>query len=98
MISVQPGPNLGEYKAETCPTNRLSALTISDWRMGFSSDVVIDWSSVAGKTYRIQATTNLLLGFPLVVSNGIAATPGTNTCVLTIGPETRRFYRVVVEP
>ena len=40
---------------------------------------------------------NLLVGFPIVVSNGIAATPGTNTCVLSAGAEQVRFHRVVVE-
>ena len=39
----------------------------------------------------------MVLGFPIVVSNGIAATPGTNTCVLPAGAEAQRFYRVVVE-
>jgi hypothetical protein len=89
--------NYGEWKSGTNPTNRLSVLRISDWRMGLSSNLVMGWSSVTGKHYTLQGTTNLLLGFPEVVSNHIPATPPTNTHTLPLGPEPQQFYRVMVE-
>jgi hypothetical protein len=52
---------------------------------------------VAGKRYRIEGTTNLMLGFPDRVSNNIAGTPATNRCTLPPDPVLSRFYRVVVE-
>jgi hypothetical protein len=89
--------NLGEYGAGTCPADRLSLLKISGWQPGAGSSWVLDWLSVSGRTYTIRGTTNLLLGFPEVVSNYIAATPDTNSCVLPIGQVPRKFYRVLVE-
>ena len=89
--------NYGEWKAGTCPTNALSLLTILDWRMGLSSDVVLVWSSVSGKYYTIQGTTNLMSGFVEAASNHIPATPGTNSCTLPVGQEVKKYYRVVVE-
>jgi hypothetical protein len=89
--------NLGEYGAGTCPTNRRSLLKISGLQPGAGSDWVLGWLSVSGKTYTIRGTTNLLLGFPEAVSNGIPGTGSTNTCVLPMGQGPRKFYRVVVE-
>jgi len=70
---------------------------ITGWRRGPGSEMVIEWASALGERYAIQGTTNLLSGFPEVVSTHIAATPGTNSYTLPIGREMRKFYRVVVE-
>ena len=70
---------------------------ITGWRRGPGSEMVIEWASALGQRYAIQGTTNLLSGFPEVVSTHIAATPGTNSYTLPIGREMRKFYRVVVE-
>jgi len=59
---------------------------------------VIQWSSVAGRTYSIHRTTDLVQGFtPL--SGSLAATPPSNaftdTTATTFGPF---FYRIQVDP
>ena len=58
---------------------------------------MIQWSSVLGKTYAIQETTDLISGFAETVSNGISGIGGTNSCVLPVGQEPRKFYRVLLE-
>jgi hypothetical protein len=90
--------NYGEWRAGTIPTNAASRLQVTGFRCQGATDVVIQWSSVVGKQYRIQGTTNMLLGFPEAVSNHIPATAGTNSCTLPVGQETRKYYRVMLEP
>jgi hypothetical protein len=91
--------NYGEWKAHTNPTNRLSVLKISAWQPGVGSNFALDWLSISGKTYRVEASTNLLLGFPDVVSSNMAAAgSGTNSVMLAMGQAPRKFYRVVLEP
>jgi hypothetical protein len=57
--------------------------------------LMLTWSTVAGQVYQIQYTTNLAqgnwndLGYPLVATNGVV------TVSDAIGPDARRFYRVV---
>jgi len=53
------------------------------------------WSSVTNHTYRVYASSNLLYGFPTLLTN-VGGTPPTNSFLdtnLTLGI---RFYRVTV--
>ena len=87
-----------EAIAGTDPTNPLSVLRVASLQMASSSNAALAWLSVTGKTYTIQGTTNLLLGFPEVAGSNIAATSfGTNSSSLPVGQEPRKFYRVRVE-
>jgi hypothetical protein len=56
------------------------------------------WSTVAGRTYQVQYSTNLTQTAWSNLSSAIPATNGTLTASDTIGPDTRRFYRVALLP
>jgi len=59
---------------------------------------VISWSSVTGKNYWLERSTNLLMGFNAIVSTNIAATAPSNTLTdPAIIPGNASFYRVGVE-
>ncbi|MGB7768720.1 MAG: S8 family serine peptidase [Verrucomicrobiia bacterium] len=90
--------NLAEWIAGTNPTNAASCLRASVVSATNSSGVVVSWSSVAGKTYWLERSTNLATGFNFVVATNITATAPTNTLTDTaILPGNTRFYRVGVE-
>jgi hypothetical protein len=90
--------NIDEYRAGTDPLNpadvfRATACQPAPSGTGF----VVRWSSVAGKTYRVDYTTNLLTGFTTWLTN-ITAMPPENT-VTDDAPAaaSSRFYRIRVE-
>ncbi|HUA68706.1 MAG TPA: S8 family serine peptidase [Candidatus Saccharimonadales bacterium] len=88
--------NLAEWIAGTNPTNAASCLRVSVMSTN-SNGVNVSWPSVAGKTYWLERSTNLLTGFNTISTN-IAATAPTNTQTDTaILPDNTRFYRVGVE-
>ena len=90
--------NLAEWIAGTNPTNAASSLWLTLVSATNSSDTVVSWSSVAGKNYWLERSTNLLTGFNAIVSTNIAATAPTNTLNdPVILPGSARFYRVGVE-
>jgi subtilisin family serine protease len=90
--------NLAEWIAGTSPTNAASSLRVTLVSATNANDVVVSWSSVAGKTYWLQRSTNLTTGFDSVVSTNITATAPTNTQTdTTVLPVSARFYRVGVE-
>jgi hypothetical protein len=65
---------------------------------GGGGTLMLSWSSVADQVYRIETTTNLLLGFNEILTSSIAATPTTNVFVLPPDPAApSRFYRLAVE-
>ncbi len=89
--------NLAEWIAGTNPTNAASCLRASVVSATNSNDVVVNWSSVAGKNYWLERSTNLLTGFSAISTNIIATAP-TNTATDTaILPGNARFYRVGVQ-
>jgi subtilisin family serine protease len=89
--------NLAEWIAGTDPTNAASNLRLSV-ESADANGVVLNWPSVAGKTYWLERATNLQAGFDSTVATNIAATAPTNTqSDTTILPGTARFYRVGVE-
>ena len=90
--------NWQEYLAGTVPTNASSKFSVTDFREQGATNFVIQWSSVAGKKYALQTSTNLLAGFDRWVTNRVQATPPLNTQTV-IGDQVRhRYYRVIVEP
>ena len=90
--------NLNEYLAGTNPTNASSKFQVTHFDGQGGTNFVIQWSSVAGKRYTLQASTNLLAGFDGLVNNYVPATPPLNTQTFMVDQAQRRFYRVLVEP
>lgn len=90
--------NLAEWIAGTNPTNAASVLRLTLVSAINASNIVVNWSSVAGKNYWLERSTNLATGFNTVVATNLAATAPTNTLSDTaILPGNTRFYRVGVE-
>ncbi|MGH7992234.1 MAG: hypothetical protein ACREDQ_01865, partial [Limisphaerales bacterium] len=90
--------NLAEWIAGTNPTNAASVLRLTLVSATNANNIVVSWSSVAGKNYWLERSTNLATGFNAVVATNIAATGPTNTLSDTaILPGNTRFYRVGVE-
>ena len=90
--------NLQEYLAGTNPTNASSKFQVADFRKQGVTNFVIQWTSIAGKYYTIQTTTNPLAGFVGWVTNHVPATPPLNTQTVIMEQTQRRYFRVMVEP
>ena len=90
--------NFAEWIAGTDPTNPASNLRVNGQRGAQPDTFVLQWPSVAGKTYRVEIATNLLKGFNAVLRTNIAATPPFNTETDSFAPpDSARFYRISVE-
>ncbi|MCG3147103.1 MAG: hypothetical protein PCFJNLEI_00540 [Verrucomicrobiae bacterium] len=89
--------NLAEYLAGTDPNDSVSALTVTSAHSNLPDQFILRWSSVADKTYTIQAATNLLTGFDLILSTGILATPPSNVYTDSVNGVGMKFYRIQVE-
>jgi hypothetical protein len=89
--------NLAEYIAGTCPTNAGSVLSVQGAGVQAGTNFVLQWSSVAGKWYAIQASTNLMAGFDGWAKTNIPATPSLNTHTVIVDQLRNRYYRVTVE-
>jgi subtilisin family serine protease len=91
--------NLAEWLAGTNPTNAASSLRLTLLSVSNINNVMLGWPGVAGKTYQLERSTNLLAGFDTVISAHIPATAPTNVFTDTVNlPVNARFYRVGVEP
>lgn len=90
--------NLQEFKAGTDPQNATSRLRITSITRA-TGDVQIGFSSVIGKTYRLEYRGDLLTGSWSTLSDQIF---GTGAIIQITDPGavgfTKRFYRAVVEP
>ena len=79
------------------PTNSLSYLGIRGFAL-IPEGNQVRWSSEPGKTYLLERSGDLAIGFDPVVQGGILATPPfnslTDTNVLGRGPF---FYRIRLE-
>jgi hypothetical protein len=89
--------NLFEYLAGTLPTNPASYLGMETLSRS-ASGPVIRWTSVDGKSYCIERSTNLVVGAFSGIRSNILATPSMNTVTDTtaagFGPWS---YRVLLE-
>ncbi len=86
--------NAVEYVAGTDPADNASRFVVLLPPPMAGGMPVIQWSSVAGKTYTIHKSTNLQAGFT-VLEDGIAATPPVNTYDDPT-PEGAAFYIISV--
>ncbi len=90
--------NLAEWMAGTNPTNTASNLRLSLVSEGGVGGALLSWPSVAGKSYRLDRSTNLSTGFNSIVFTNVMATPPVNTATdETVPPGHIQFYRVGVE-
>jgi hypothetical protein len=104
--------NRQEYLAGTDPADPMSALifTSAAQILGTGAGTPlygemnngaysyeIAWQSVAGRSYTLQATTNLVNGFDQTIATGIKATPPINRFSDPIGSAAHKIYRVVLE-
>jgi len=92
-------PNLKEFLAGTIPTNGASYLGIMQFTANVNAEggYVVRWQSVTNKLYMLQAATNLVDGFTLILGTNIQATPPENVHTDNVGSAGMRFYRVEVE-
>ena len=60
--------------------------------------LTLTWSAMPWQTYQVQYTTDLSQTNWNILGNAITTTNALATASDSIGPDTRRFYRVVVLP
>ena len=82
-----------EYLAGTVPTNPASLLSCSARVISQQSLVILEWQSASNKSYCLLSSTSLLSPFA-VITNGIPATPPTNTFTDSIAGTDAAYYRV----
>ena len=85
-----------EYRAGTDPTDANSVLRASIQALPQNGGVRISWPSIAGKSYRIERTGDLI-GAWSALATGIASTPPLNTYTDPPSALKKAFYRVGVE-
>ncbi len=83
--------NAQEFIAGTSPSDSNSLFRMESPSPEDAGGVVVQWSSVTGRTYEVGRSTNLLQQFSVVASN-IAATPPVN--IYTDAPADAAYYRV----
>ena len=90
-------PDPLEYAAGTNPTNAGSLLEISCVGVTNGTSVTIVWPSVPERTYRIQASSNLI-DFSGWVDSGLgllsAGSSSSSAQQVSLGSFTQRFFRV----
>ena len=87
--------NMDEFIAGTIPTNKLSRLAFTGTSSA-ANQIMLDFPSVLGRTYRIQWTDTLIT--PVSWNTLSNAIPGTAT-LLHINDtmtSTQRFYRIQI--
>jgi hypothetical protein len=89
--------NREEYLAGTDPNDSNSKLDFTDLDQVLEGTFEVSWKSVAGRTYSLHSSTNLLTGFDRKMMSGIRATPPVNRFNDTIESEVQKFYRVTVD-
>ena len=90
--------NWAEWRCGTVPTNSASVLRFDEALLG-SFGPVVRWQSVAGKSYRLDRSTNLVTDhFLFNVRSNIPASPPLNTETDTTAVGSSAFYyRVQLE-
>lgn len=86
--------NFDEYLCGTVPTNKASVFGVGQVSPLSNQWVIVRWSSVDGKSYELQRTTNLLDGFSTLLE-GIPASAPENVYTDSVSPlPGTLFYRV----
>ncbi len=80
-----------EWRAGTQPTNAASIFAIET----LSPEQELAWSSISGKTYTVEISTNLLNGFQPLETN-LLATPPQNIFT-NLPTQNTAFYRILLE-
>jgi hypothetical protein len=75
------------------PPPQITAIQLAN-----ATNLVLQWQSVPGTTYKIQAATNLLTGFYDTSLTNIVATNSITSRTVSVGPSRTGFYRVGVLP
>lgn len=91
--------NLEEYRAGTNPERAQSLFAITAIRRN-GNDIVVGFNAVASKRYRVQASTNLTDGFPIIIATTgqIASDVPLEVTDPGAALEAPLFYRVTVLP
>ena len=91
--------NLDEYLAGTDPTNPVSRLVMYGVAPNPAApgEFLVTWQSATGKVYTLQAATNLVTGFNLVIGTNLPATPLLNVYTNATATPGPKFYRVLLE-
>lgn len=85
-----------EYVAGTDPTDANSVFKVVDLQQPGNGETVLRWTSVAGKSYAIEKSTDLTAGFYELVAD-VLATPPLNTYTDVNPPGASGvFYRIRV--
>ncbi len=88
--------NEQEYVSGTDPNNRASLLKIDPMQPS-GNDMILNFASVLGRTYRVERSDSLLDSSWTTVQDDIAGTGGPIQITDISGAtQTRRFYRIVV--
>ena len=90
FYSTTPGGNV--FRLEVIEQPVLSSLTLTGDTLSFI------WRTIAGQTNQVQYKTNLIQTDWNNLGNAITATNSTLTFSTPIGPDSQRFYRVVLLP
>ena len=88
--------NAQEFLTGTDPTNVASTLKISQLQVS-GNDFIVSFSTVSGKSYRVERSDTLDAGSWSVLQDNIVGTGGT-VQVTDIGAaaQSKRFYRIVI--
>lgn len=89
--------NLQEFQAGTDPHAADSTLRLTSTRV-VPGGVRLEFGSVQGKTYRLEASTNLVAGSWSVASSPIPGTGGTVVLTQPTAAVPYRFYRLKLVP
>ena len=88
--------NYGEQVAGTSATDPSSVLAITSAAEQPGGDFILRWYSVAGRTYAVHSSTNLVAGFYLL-EGSIGADPPVNSYTTTVSTASA-FFMIEVEP
>ncbi len=90
--------NLSEFRAGTDPTNPQSTFEIVSVRANALGGIQVDFSSVAGKFYEVQRSSNFISGFTGIQTHVPAAAPVSSIHDTTATGKGPYFYRLRLEP
>jgi hypothetical protein len=90
--------NLLEYKAGTDPADPNSVFKFISTAANPAGGVRVEWSSVDGRLYTLQRSTDLLTGFTDIVANIPATEPKNSYLDTNAVPPAPYFYRLRLQP
>ena len=89
--------NAQEFAAGTNPTNAASLLKVTGLTVNSDGNITVNFSTVSGKTYRVERSDTLQAGSWSVLQDNITGTGGIFQ-VTDVGAagQPKRFYRIVI--